>query len=119
VGQTDYSVTFSTSCSYSISAVSGLSLGIIFFSLIESDHAFSDSGVNTNDRVHHLLGHAGLDTESNSLGNLSSVRASDMETKNSVVIALVHGQFNVALSANGGFALRTSGLERIGVFRSG
>jgi len=76
--------------------------------------------VDTDHRVHLFFSHATLDTESDSLGDLSSIRAADMEANNSVVIAGVHGHLNIALSADRSFlSLLIRLLERVGVLGGG
>mmetsp|Transcript_12844 Transcript_12844/g.16484 ORF Transcript_12844/g.16484 Transcript_12844/m.16484 type:complete len:332 (-) Transcript_12844:631-1626(-) len=80
-------------CSSSAACLGGV--GVFLFRQVESDDLFGGGGVNTDDRVHLLFGHAHLVADGNTLGDLAGVGSADVEADDAVTVRLVHQHLGV------------------------
>lgn len=95
-----HSKTLMTSCQCSASAARLGGVGVLLLSQLQTNHIFGHSRVNSNARVKHRLGHTTFESNSNTLGNFTSVGSADVETDNEVGL-LIDKDLNVAGTLTG------------------
>lgn len=89
----------------STSAASFGSIGVLFFSELQSDAVFSDRGMDTNTTVELLFGHLAFHCDANTLGDFTSIGCANMEADYSLIVHLVDEDFDIAVTLRTGLVV--------------